>query len=202
MSNQLIYPSLGILTNQDGSDPKPILEASTSDNGTLDIKFLSGSVDSMSVKDGKIEPYNNGLVTFTTDDGTSYVIRPLDDTDGEWISDYKVDLPVDILKKMLFKEEGLGQMPYLQNADETMVAFSKPDSEYIFGILYVNKYGAFIRMNGDWLPVSPADATFDETMPHVVNADTADEFVTAYDNGDMTVTDAEKYTTSPEDLQE
>jgi hypothetical protein len=202
MPNRLIYPTTGVLEKADGSDPKPIKSASMPDDSTLNVEYVSGSVDSFPVKDGKIEPYNNGLVSFTTDDGDTYTIRPLESEDGEWISDYGVDLPTNILTKMLFKEQGLGQMPYLQDANETMVAFSQPDSKDIYGVLYVNKFGAFIRYNGQWVGVKPSDDTFDDTIPYMVNADTAEEFVKEYDKGNMTVADAENYTTSPDDTTE
>jgi hypothetical protein len=78
-------------------------------------------------------------------------------------------------------------VPYLQNPGERMIAFQLPDDKYIFGSLYINQYGAFMRRNGTWIEAAPSDSTFDGTTPYVVRRDKAEQFVEHFDRGALTV---------------
>jgi hypothetical protein len=84
-------------------------------------------------------------------------------------------------------------MPYLETEAEKMLAFQLPEDEYIFGILYINKYGAYIRSNGSWIEVSPSDSTFDGTTSFEVGRDKAQEFVDSFDEGALKVEDVQGY---------
>lgn len=189
---KLFYPTVGVIRGENDF-VAGINSATIDDENTITVSFTDGTTESFSTKSGNIEPYSSGRASFTTSDGLVYSILPLETTDGEWISDYKVDLPVSNLKKVLGKSQESKPMPYLENDTEKMLAFQLPDDEYIFGVLYANKYGAYMRRNGVWVEVSPLDSTFDGTTPYEIGRDNAAEFVVTFDQGGLKVEDAKKF---------
>lgn len=88
-------------------------------------------------------------------------------------------------------------MQYFKDGDEKMFAFQIPDEDTIYGVLYINRFGAFIRANGSWVGVTPDDATFEDTIPYEVNPETVDQFLSEFDSGELLVDDAEPYITAP-----
>lgn len=192
---RIIYPTLA--TMRFGSQLEHATAISSliveDDGTTLTAFYPNGTKESFDTKNGTIEPYENGKASFTTSDGDLYSIAPLESVDGEWISEYKLPLPVSNLKKVLGNSQDYKNMPYLENQSEQMLAFQLPDDDYIFGILYINQYGAYMRRNGQWIEVSPSDSTFDGTSSYEVGRDKAAELVRSFDQGALKVEDAQSY---------
>jgi hypothetical protein len=191
--NKLVYPAVGVLRNEDDTLTAGVLSADVDDKQIVTVTYSDGTKESFDTKDGNIESYKTGVVLFTTSDGDQYAISPVETSDGEWISSYKVALPVSNLKKLLVNSQESKPMPYLETEAEKMLAFQLPEDEYIFGILYINKYGAYIRSNGSWIEVSPSDSTFDGTTSFEVGRDKAQEFVDSFDEGALKVEDVQGY---------
>jgi hypothetical protein len=189
---KLFYPNLGVLLG-DSDFIEAIKKADVDDKQSIIVTYADNTVESFEVKDGNIESYNSGRASFTTSSGDSYTIVPIQPTDGEWISEYKLPLPVSLLKKMLTKSQEPKPMPYLKDSNERMLAFQIPEDEYVFGVLYVNKYGAYMRRNGVWVEVSPMDSTFDGTTLFEIGRDNAAEFVRTFDQGALKVDDAQQF---------
>lgn len=88
-------------------------------------------------------------------------------------------------------------MQYFKDGNEKMVAFQLPDEDTVYGVLYMNRFGSFIRDNKSWVGVTPDDDTFDETTPYEVNQDTVEDFLAAYDaDQDLPLAEAMQYLTS------
>jgi hypothetical protein len=189
---KLFYPNLGVLLG-DSDFIEAIKKADVDDKQSIIVTYADNTVESFETKDGNIESYNSGRASFTTSSGDSYTIVPIQPTDGEWISEYKLPLPVSLLKKMLTKSQESKPMPYLEDSNERMLAFQIPEDEYVFGVLYVNKYGAYMRRNGMWVEVSPMDSTFDGTTLFEIGRDNAAEFVRTFDQGALKVDDAQQF---------
>lgn len=190
--SKLFYPTAGVLRGEDDFIVG-IKNATIDDKNTVTVNFADGTSESFETKDGNIEPYRSGRASFTLSNGEQYSILPVESTDGEWISKYKLSLPVSNLKKKLLNSQESKPMPYLENADEKMLAFQLPEDDYVFGVLYANQYGAFMRKNGVWVEVSPIDSMFDETIPYEIGRDNASEFVTEFDGGALKIEDAQEY---------
>jgi hypothetical protein len=195
MGMKLFYPSVGVLIFDSGEENSVgILTAEINSKETsIVVYYPNGTKESFDVKNGTIERYRSGLAGFTTSDGDTYVIKPVEEIDGEWISEYKIPLPVSNLKKTILNSQESTSMPYLQNSGETMLAFQLPEDEYIFGALYINQYGAFMRKNGMWIEVSPLDSTFDGTTSYEIGRDKASQFVDMFDRGALKVSEAEEF---------
>ena len=87
-------------------------------------------------------------------------------------------------------------MQYFKDGNEKMVAFQLPDEDTVYGVLYMNRFGSFIRDNKSWVGVTPEDDTFNETIPFDVKQDTVEDFLAAYDEAeDLPVADAMQYLT-------
>lgn len=91
------------------------------------------------------------------------------------------------------QSEDMVAMKYLENADERLVAMKSPKNDDIYGVLYVNKYGAYSRINHTWMGIGPSDQAFSGAVPYNVIAATAQEFIDIYDGGNVTLDKVEKY---------
>lgn len=200
---KLVYPSPGVLepTDSDSYYSMAIEYAyKNDDNSELIVIYSDGIEDSFALKEGKIEPYTNGFVRFSSDRG-DFQIRPFNESDGYWVSDYQIDLPISVVTKLAVDAEGYDNMPYLEDQRESLLAFQLPGDDYIYGLLYVTKYGPFIRKNGAWMGVSPNDDTFDGAKGYAVNAETASELVEMFDKGTLKAGEATSFLTESEDAE-
>lgn len=196
-AKELLYAGVGILERTDEvSEPFAIDYAILTKDDEVSVEYTDGTQESFPVKQGSIEPYAYGIVTFSTSDGGEYVIREVTDLDGSWISQYKIELPPVTLKDLLTKPEVDLQMPYLENENEKLIALKNPEDDSIIGVMYLNQYGAFVRINETWVAVSPADGSMEGTNPYNVKPETAQEFIDLFDKGDVSYEDAKDYLVS------
>jgi hypothetical protein len=89
-------------------------------------------------------------------------------------------------------------MSYLDDPREVMIALENPDDGNLLGILYENKFGAYVRRAGSWLSLAPDDESFDDTIPWFVKKETVQEFIDLFDKGGVTAETASAYLTSPD----
>jgi len=191
---ELLFPGVGVIQQVDEvNEPTAIKYAYLNNSDEVVTVYVDGSMESLPVKQGSIEPYAYGYVLFSTADGGDYVIRPLEDMDGDWISRYKMSIPGQALPYLLFESEESAPMPYLDDQNERLIAFKSPDDETVFGLMYINKSGAYMRINESWLALSPADQSFDDSIAYDVLPETAQEFVDMFDDAEITLPQVEKY---------
>lgn len=192
-AKQIVYPNLGALERTDEpSTPEPIKYAFIDTDDKLVVVYNDDSRESFDVKQGSIEPYTYGVVVFATVDG-DYIIRPIDEYDGEWASKFAMELPTQSIKDLLLKSEAEVDMKYLENEDERLIAMKSPEDDNFYGVLYLNKSGAYVRVNETWVGIGPSDSAFEGAVPYDVIPATAQEFMDLYDGGDVTLENAEKY---------
>ncbi|MGL4998060.1 MAG: hypothetical protein ACRC5T_03755 [Cetobacterium sp.] len=195
---RLVYPSVGIVERTDKlAEPQVVTSATIQGTDTIVLHLPGGSKESLLVKEGSIEPYTLGFVTFSTQDGGEYIIRPVEDFDGAWASKFKVALPPATLSALLTQnpenQETSADMPYLENEQEALIALKSPETEALVGLMYLNQSGAYTRINSAWVAISPSHTAFDGMEPYNVLPDTAQEFVDAFDAGAAAYTDVEQY---------
>lgn len=179
----ILYAGIGALERLDEpTEPLAITYAVEKEDGDIEVEYVDGSRESFPAKQGSIVSYTYGVVLFTTEDSEEYVIRQITDLDGEWISQLKIHLPVIALQYLLLKPEETKEMAYLADELEKLIALKSPDNDNIISMMYLNRYGAFVRVNESWISIAPVDSSLEGTVPYTVNADTAQEFVDMYDN--------------------
>jgi hypothetical protein len=192
----VLYAGIGILERIDEpTEPLAISYAVEKENGDIEVEYVDGSRESFPPKQGSIVSYTYGVVLFSTDDGEEYALRQVSDLDGEWISELKIPLPVIALQYLLTKPEETVKMAYLEDELEKLIALKSPDNDNIISMMYLNRYGAFVRVNESWVSISPADSSLDGTVPYTVNADTAQEFVDIYDKSEPKYSEVQDYLT-------
>lgn len=198
-TKEILYLGVGILERTDEVvDPQAINLAVITNSGDLVVQYIDGSQESFPVEQGSIEPYTFGIVLFSTNDGEQYAIREVTDLDGTWVSKYKIELPLITIKDLLEKPEVDFQMPYLENENEKLIAVKSPDDDNILSVMYLNNYGAYARINEMWVSVSPTDTTLEGTIPFNVKPETAEDFISLYDNGDVTYDESKDFLESVE----
>lgn len=194
-TRRLLYPSAGIVERTDEiATPRLIEVAYLVDGNTVELVFPDKSKESLLVKEGSIEPYILGFTIFQTQDGGEYVVRPVDDLDGAWASKFKVALPPQAIPTLLRpNKETETPMPYLENEDEALIALKSPETSSLVGVMYLNRTGAYTRLNGIWTAISPNHTAFDGMTPYNVKPETAQEFIDAFDNGASEFADVETF---------
>jgi hypothetical protein len=198
-AKQLLYAGVGILERTDEvSEPFAIDYAILTKDDEVAVEYTDGSKESFPAKQGSIEPYTFGIVLFSTRDGGEYIIREVTDLDGSWISKYKIKLPPVTLKDLLTKPEVDFQMPYLETEQESLIALVEPEDKGVVGVMYTNTFGAFVRINEMWVSISPSDTSFDGLTTYDVKAETAEEFISTFDDSDVSFIDVEDYLTAVE----
>lgn len=181
-AKKVLYAGIGILERTDEpTEPLAISYAVEKEDGDIEVEYVDGSRESFPPKQGSLVSYTYGVVLFNTEDGEEYVIRQVSDLDGEWISELKIPLPVIALQYLLLKPEETIEMAYLADELEKLIALKSPDNDNIISMMYLNRYGAFVRINESWVSIAPVDSSLEGTVPFTVNADTAQEFVDMYD---------------------
>lgn len=181
-AKKILYAGIGVLERTDEpTEPLAITYAVEKENGDIEVEYVDASRESFPLKQGSLVSYTYGVVLFSTKDDEEYVIRQVSDLDGEWISEIKIPLPVSALHYLLLNPEETREMAYLADELEKLIALKSPDNDNIISMMYLNRYGAFVRVNESWISIAPVDTSLDGTVPYTVNADTAQEFVDMYD---------------------
>lgn len=193
-AKKIFYAGLGVLERVDEpTAPLAIKYAVETQDGNIEVEYVDETQESFPPKQGSIEQYTYGVVLFSTEAGEEYVIRQVTDLDGEWISQLKIPLPVVALQYLLIQPEETLKMAYLEDELEKLIALKSPESDDIISIMYLNRYGAFVRINESWISIAPIDTSLDGTVPFNVKADTAEEFITMYDSDALSYEQAQEY---------
>ena len=67
----------------------------------------------------------------------------------------------------------------------------------VYAVTYTNDFGVFSRQNGMWIQLSPEHEEYDGMYSTFIDPEQGDEFIAAYDKGNMTVPEAEKFQIEP-----
>ncbi len=197
------FPSNGVLYRADDPDYAQAVVRADAVNGGLDIHMPGISPVKYPSDDVTVDG-NTGRLNFTST-GTPFGIRELREDDGSWLSRYKTLLPLPALGSLIGRvgdAEGMATANP-NDARETLDAYSTEDSPYIVGVLYTNNAGRWSREGGDWIPVSPDDATFstndDDLIVTPIDPDRADQFLSMFDQNYVSVADAERFEQTSDD---
>lgn len=181
-----VYPGVGALTRANDTTYARATRAAFSFDDGITISFADGTEEVFTSADVSVGK-NTGRITFTAGDA-QYRIRELRETDGLWLSKYKMPLPVEVLEQLTAEGE---------TVEETLQAYALDDSAYILGVVYTSALGRWSRIEGDWVLLSPTDETFSDMIVLDLDADQSTQFLDLYDRNFVTVTDAEKFEVTP-----
>ncbi len=166
------------------SDPNDYLYIGAGDDEYAEAREYPVDLDDTNIDK------ETGDITFSVYDG-EYVIRQIAPEDGKWLSRLGIDLPQQAVLSLLAPSQNGSP----NTSQEMLVAYSREESTgLVFGVEYIKtNLGSFVRNNGIWLLLSRDDETFEDMYATFIDPDKAEEFLTEYDKGGMTVERADTY---------
>ncbi|UDL15874.1 hypothetical protein QEH42_gp083 [Microbacterium phage Pumpernickel] len=177
-----IWTGLGVLVG--GPEPLPI-ESIRSTEAGRSITAVSPEGEETTFRASKLNiERNSGRIVFTSN-RVLYQTRELRETDGQWLSAYQIDLPLEAVESLM---AGAPRM-----AQESIIAYASDDSPYVLGVVYKNGESSWVRSDGDWLLIAEGDDTYQGMEAINIGAEEAEEFLDLYDRNFVTVSDAQKY---------
>lgn len=141
-------------------------------------------------------------ILFQDQDGTSYLLRELTSEDGEWLSKYKVEIPLVAAQKKVLTESGPAveelldiKLPQGLPFFESLVFYYEPDMEDVYELTYISSAGAFKRVDASWKPSDIASEKYDGLAVMELDPVASKEALDKFDEGDsLPVKIASKYT--------
>lgn len=136
-------------------------------------------------------PSENGTIEFITSSNDRYKIRPIKDDDGEWITDYKISLPSEVLENMVAKARSTDT-----ESTQTLSVLVK-DGIAIALMLVIDGIGTFYRVDGKWSQSAGTDLESASDVFDIAPSK-GSEVMERYDRGDKSlVKDLEANSTEP-----
>lgn len=158
------------------------------------------------IDSAEIFPQNGGNIIRFDLNNVSYMLRNIIDEDGAWISDLKVELPVEALQSRVMYESTpaldkylgteLGeQIPFF----ESVFAYVADESKSIALLLYLSTAGAYSRENFEWKPIDLDESFLDNLLAIQIDDDKVAPLVAKFDTnrGILTVSEVEQASSTP-----
>lgn len=158
------------------------------------------------IDSAEIFPQNGGNIIRFDLNNVSYMLRNIMDEDGAWISDLKVELPVEALQSRVMYESTpaldkylgteLGeQLPFF----ESVFAYVADESKSIALLLYLSTAGAYSRENFEWKPIDLDESFLDNLLAIQLDDDKVASLVAKFDSnrGILTVSEVEQASSTP-----
>jgi hypothetical protein len=143
-----------------------------------------------------------------TDNGTTYLLRELDEEDGLWMSLYKTELPIPVLQQMIIAKSR-NEIEKLTNFGlpeslpefEALYVYYEPESVRVSAIIYMSSYGIFSRNDADWQDINLSLPELQNLTTEDVAPEKANALINLYDNNMdvMSVKEALKHTIKVKD---
>jgi hypothetical protein len=198
-NNKILWPSKGVLSRLGEDSGTTAFEYAYFDSENFGyLTFASSNaiplIFEVEEQDLKKKESNN-TISFQSSE-YNYLIRNLREEDGIWMSNYRIPLPVEVLEKIIDQASESMYMAYRNDynpKEELLVALALPDSDFIYGLMYSSESGDWIRVNSDWLLMSPVDNTFEDSVALPISPDRAEEYIEKYDSEKLTISDTEPY---------
>jgi len=194
-SERILFTRGVLLAPEISSDPTAIKWASyVEKTQTLKVKNLSGNIEEFPVT-RLSQSKSTDRIEFVSNE-VRYRIRELWDTDGLWLSSLKTPVPSGVLEIYVDKGEKMGE--------ELLRAYVLDDSPYVVGLVYETSSGKYVRMDSDWVLLSPNDVSFvaDNIFSVEIHKAKSNDFIELYDKNYVSVSDLDEYESADSGLPE
>jgi hypothetical protein len=198
-NNKLLWPSKGVLSRLGEDSATTAFEYAYFDSENSGyLTFASSNAIPLifEVQEQELnKKESNNTISFESS-GYNYIIRSLREEDGIWMSNYQIPLPVEVLEKIIDQASESMYMAYRNDynpKEELLVALALPDSDFIYGLMYSSESGDWIRVNSEWVLMSPVDNTFEDSVALPISPNRAEEYIEKYDSEKLTISDTETY---------
>jgi hypothetical protein len=142
--------------------------------------FMFAEPDAVSIVDISEEKKR---IQVTDENDLSYTIRPINDTDSEWLfNPLQIDLPADITEKAVEKiGESLMSEDAIQAGTPSVMAFTRGE-EIETVALDISEVSTYFRVDGGWSLEMPIDIEDTDTIKIIPSK--AADFVNRWDEKD------------------
>lgn len=189
----VVYPTSGVLVSAGGqSIREPVVGAyydTDPDTKGLYIVLPDGDVYYFDIDEVNVSPQGSGsLIRFDSGD-TNYLLRPIYNTDGEWMSKYKIELPTTLLSQKLALDAHDALEKYLgvdlgEPLDffEALYAYVEDGFPNVVAVNYLSSFGAFSRIGASWTPTDLDASMYDNWEAVEIDPAKAGDFLSKYDD--------------------
>lgn len=198
-----VFGTVGIL--ETGETKQPIIGAyydREPEFAGLYVLLPSGSVSYYEVNPEDLSPVGLTRNVEFVAEGQNIFIRDLLASDGEWLSEYKTELPLVVLYQTIIKqskpaiEKILGvELPDDTPVFEAMYVYYLEGSEQITNLIYMSNFGIYARDEAGWIDADISTPSYQNLETIEIDPESADELIQTLDEntGIMTVEEAKMY---------
>jgi|GEM_PF-4746113 len=186
VNNYPLWIGLGVLTTQ-GGEPELIWRVDSTleePREDIDITHVTGDKTNLPIAWITVDP-TTARLEFASN-GVVHRVRELRESDGIWLSDMRMDLPITALQ--FFGSQG----DYMKNI-ESLTAYATDDSPYVVALVYGNAVGRWLRVDEDWMLLSPTDNTLDDMQIITLDPERSEDYILLFDRNYVTVSDTEAF---------
>lgn len=201
-----IFKTVGVVLS-DGAEKlqKTILGAyydSAPETKGLYIVYPDATVDYFDIDVVNVQGQGDGSIVRFKSGDTGYVLRVVYEEDGEWISDLKTALPIEVLEGRIYQEATPAIEKYLGvNLGDTLPFFEDVEAyfdeaqENVTALGYFSTFGSYIRQGAEWQEEDFAEEFYEDFSVVSIPAEQVASIVETFDtnNGLLPVKDVEKF---------
>ena len=196
----VVYKDIGVLvgyaseTAESPTESHAILGAyyePTGDYQGLYFVLPEGAIKYFDVDVAKLGTESNGAYITFQGDGNLWVIRGLDEEDGKWVSKYEMELPVEVIERLIVGRSAPALNKYLGVSVpegtpefESLTAFFSETSKNITALNYISSYGNYTRLNFAWQRTDISADYYEDLQVAEIDPDKAEELLGKYDDLD------------------
>ena len=192
-----------------GSNTEVIAAYYDSNPATSGLYIIVPSGD---VKYFEVEPQDfkseGKIFAFNAKQG-SFLLRPLNEDDGLWVSKYKIPVPKEVLEEKVVNDSAvaIGQLlgipaPESQPFDEQLVAYVDEKSNTLIDLIYI-AYGAYTRVASEWQQIDLDEDLYNNAITYEIEPNKANDLLNKFDDADgyLQVSDVKTSSVSVSDNQ-
>jgi hypothetical protein len=135
-------------------------------------------------------------------DGVSHVLRKLQTADGLWMSEYKTELPLEVLSRMVINSSGdtIVELVDIAIPDdlpefEAIYAYYDEEIDSLISLVYMSSYGIYSRVEAEWEPEDISVPSYQSLMTLEISPEKANELIQIFDNryGNLSLDEIKKF---------
>jgi hypothetical protein len=147
-----------------------------------------------------------GFLIFISE-GTEHVLRKLQTADGQWMSPYKTELPIEVLYRKVISsssdtiEELVDiELPEDLPEFESIYVYYDETTLSVISLVYMSSYGIYAKANANWVPEDISVPSYQHLSTVEIDPDKADELIQLFDEkfGNVSLAQVKAYSSQVE----
>lgn len=196
----VVYKNIGVLSGyaseeaEEPSETHAILGAYYEPNGEykgLYFVLPEGEIKYFDVEIAKLGTENEGAYLTFESDSQLWIIRGLTEDDGVWTSKYKMELPVEVIEKLIIGRSKEAINKYLEVSIpsgtvefESLTAFFGENNKTVTALNYISSYGSYTRLDYQWTRTDISADYYEDLAVAEIEPSKAQDLLDKYDEVD------------------